>query len=756
MNKISKKIVALATMAAFVLTLVPAAAFGAPVSSKVSVEESEITLAGDPQKTTAVVDVNLVQADAGANVLVWVTTKGADNKDVMYRHADFVAAPDDQNTATIEAPVDANGNQGIWANYGIFTTNNTAGDYRLGVKLSEAGTYTIHVATNLGIGDQVDKIGDDQLCPEIGSASVTVESPASTVKSITTDPEEVTYNANPDGVSSIGTVTATVKGQYKGSDKTDDVLAGKEVTITAPAGFDVVGDDVKDGKATTDDKGQFSFSLIADKGIVGTYTLTLTCEGVTKNLLITVGEQDTEARTVEAVDTGKDMVSTDTTDLSSVAQVVFKNAAGEAVDVKVGTATDTRIIAAPDDFDGTFGLAKVDNSDNYGLTASENLVPGEYTVRVALVGKDSVDLTFTAENFGKVVDSKIEILNNGIPVTNVYADPVEKNVYTGKIYVVDENGLEKVVKDASNLTLGFIKGSNVGELDGSTINANGTFTFTVNPDPDNKLVGTEVTIMAFSPNAGVNAQTTVTVADPANIENVELQFDSEAGEISQWNNVGIELIDVNGDLVSDVNATGKNAEAIVVSKSNEDANVQVNMGDVTKGKATLKVYSDKETTADIIVVVRDTANNNVMYANTLTYTFGPQDIPVGTTVVMTIGSSDFVINDKVITKEDSAPYVANDRTYVPFRALGEALGAEVVWDNDARTVTYTLGNTEVVMTIGETTYTVNGDEKTMDVAPEITGDRTYVPVRFVGEALGFSVTALYDTNGTTASVVFQK
>lgn len=126
------------------------------------------------------------------------------------------------------------------------------------------------------------------------------------------------------------------------------------------------------------------------------------------------------------------------------------------------------------------------------------------------------------------------------------------------------------------------------------------------------------------------------------------------------------------------------------------------------------------------------------------------------TVSMTIGSNDFVINNNIVTVPDAAPYIANDRTYVPFRALGEALGAKVVWDNDARTVTYTLGDTTIVMTIGDTTYTINGVEKSMDVAPEITGDRTYVPVRFVAEGLGFKVTPLYADNGTTASVVFEK
>ncbi len=41
-----------------------------------------------------------------------------------------------------------------------------------------------------------------------------------------------------------------------------------------------------------------------------------------------------------------------------------------------------------------------------------------------------------------------------------------------------------------------------------------------------------------------------------------------------------------------------------------------------------------------------------------------------------------------------------------------------------------------VFTIGSTTFTVNGVEKTMDVAPYIKGDRTYIPVRFVAQAAG--------------------
>lgn len=88
---------------------------------------------------------------------------------------------------------------------------------------------------------------------------------------------------------------------------------------------------------------------------------------------------------------------------------------------------------------------------------------------------------------------------------------------------------------------------------------------------------------------------------------------------------------------------------------------------------------------------------------------------------------------------DAAPYIKNDRTYVPMRYLGETIGAEVLWDATARTVTLVQDGDEVVFTIGSTTYTINGEANVADVAPEITNDRTMLPARFVAEAFGYVV-----------------
>jgi hypothetical protein len=124
----------------------------------------------------------------------------------------------------------------------------------------------------------------------------------------------------------------------------------------------------------------------------------------------------------------------------------------------------------------------------------------------------------------------------------------------------------------------------------------------------------------------------------------------------------------------------------------------------------------------------------------------------------TIGNGEFRIGSNIyyvggVAKVmDVAPYIKGDRTYVPMRYLGEILGAEVVWDGDARTVTLTRGDDVVVFTIGSTVYTVNGESMTADVAPEIANDRTMLPARFVAEAFG----AVVGWDAATRTVLIQK
>ena len=48
---------------------------------------------------------------------------------------------------------------------------------------------------------------------------------------------------------------------------------------------------------------------------------------------------------------------------------------------------------------------------------------------------------------------------------------------------------------------------------------------------------------------------------------------------------------------------------------------------------------------------------------------------------------------------DVAPIIVNDRTMVPFRAVLEALGAEVSWNEAVKKVFATLGTKNIILTI---------------------------------------------------------
>jgi len=95
-----------------------------------------------------------------------------------------------------------------------------------------------------------------------------------------------------------------------------------------------------------------------------------------------------------------------------------------------------------------------------------------------------------------------------------------------------------------------------------------------------------------------------------------------------------------------------------------------------------------------------------------------------------------VILDGKTMSFDVPPQLMNGRTMVPLRAVFEAMGAHVDWDGETETVTGTKGDTVVVLTIGDTSPTINEQVVTIDQPGVIVDGRTLAPLRFVGEAFG--------------------
>lgn len=110
------------------------------------------------------------------------------------------------------------------------------------------------------------------------------------------------------------------------------------------------------------------------------------------------------------------------------------------------------------------------------------------------------------------------------------------------------------------------------------------------------------------------------------------------------------------------------------------------------------------------------------------------------------------------------PITENDRTLVPMRFLFEEMGAEVSWDEETGTAKATMpSNTTQQMTtfgaqqensvtfsIDNTIATVNGQTTRMDVPARLINDKTMVPLRFLSENLGCTVS--WDESTNTAIV----
>lgn len=89
---------------------------------------------------------------------------------------------------------------------------------------------------------------------------------------------------------------------------------------------------------------------------------------------------------------------------------------------------------------------------------------------------------------------------------------------------------------------------------------------------------------------------------------------------------------------------------------------------------------------------------------------------------------------------DVKPQLLQNRTFVPFRALLEAMGASVWWDPTNSTAYAEKDGVTIRMPIGSDRIFRNDSPIQMDATIQLVHDRTMIPLRFVSEALGADVT----------------
>ncbi|WP_199624399.1 copper amine oxidase N-terminal domain-containing protein [Paenibacillus alkalitolerans] len=99
-----------------------------------------------------------------------------------------------------------------------------------------------------------------------------------------------------------------------------------------------------------------------------------------------------------------------------------------------------------------------------------------------------------------------------------------------------------------------------------------------------------------------------------------------------------------------------------------------------------------------------------------------------------------IMDGKRLKFPDAKPFVdSNNRTLVPVRFVAENLGAKVAWHDEVDRVEISMDGKYIALVIGEKKALVNGEEVAFDTAAVVRQGRTFVPLRFVSEALGQTV-----------------
>lgn len=676
----------------------------------------------------------------------------------------IIWAEDVTNTGVPTTALDVEGaiagaGTGLDNETGVFTVK-AKNDQNINLIFSRAGEYNIYAAEagQEAEGKTVAEIVKNTTKMKLGNSKVVVND-------LATDPRQ-TYTATingsfwsdgqtlKDGESSkvisvkannVATTNVTVTMKNEGNR-----LVGKTVNIESNSA------NLTPSKksAVTNSMGQIDFDLSGSRE--GTYYVFLSCDGFEVKLQVTVGNT---AAAYIAIDSQPDApialfgnsddldIKVNLTDINgNVVTGVSPEGAKNAFDNTTKYVSFTEKPAGTNLKDKDLSLAYNSDDEYYVKVAQTFDKEGTYEIKVVLDNGNYVVVPFEVKRFETPVQILLDYNQSSIELNGTSNVPSVK--------YVDANGVKQ---NARNKVTIAATGYAIAKFDTS----NGRITV----KNDEKYIGQTITVTAVDSRYNLTATQTLTVADEAQ----GIKFDTNKAQVNVNNKIDFHVTDANGNTVAlGNNADVKEVNFIITSKP-EGAKVSaVTSGNYKKdlqseGKATMALTSDKEgeVTVQVLVSVEAVSENsttglvNKYYTGTETFKV-TKEIGKGSAVVMTIGSATMVVNDTTVAI-DSPAMIKDNRTFVPVRALMEAFGATVDFDEATNKVTIKADGKTIELTLGSTVMTVGDKAVTMDVAAFATNEgRTMVPVRAIAEAAGYTVEATYNADGTTASVVFTK
>lgn len=121
-------------------------------------------------------------------------------------------------------------------------------------------------------------------------------------------------------------------------------------------------------------------------------------------------------------------------------------------------------------------------------------------------------------------------------------------------------------------------------------------------------------------------------------------------------------------------------------------------------------------------------------------------------IVLEVGSKYMYVNGQrkeIDPGKGTVVILKNGRTFLPIRAVIEAMGGEVEWRQSDKRVSIFLNKSTIHLWIDNKVAKVNGSNKESDVAPYLSNSgRTMLPLRFIAENLDCEV----DWDGLTKTV----
>lgn len=441
------------------------------------------------------------------------------------------------------------------------------------------------------------------------------------------------------------------------------------------------------------------------------------------------------------------------------------------VDTKGGTSNRTFTVT----FDDDYVMGENDELAYQQYDKDGDAVPGTNTKYVDITSVKDGKFTFTKSFDEDTASVKFTFERNGVADKDLTATVKLESPYgefkelvldfgttvikqgetlTGKLYYVNTDGKRTDITDEAD-------SYNVVTTDSDALessNSPDTPTVTI---ADDATLGSKVNILAFYNNKPVNAS--LTVIDDAEPGKVKMNITSGNIVTEKEDQIGVAftLLDDNGKTMK-LSFRPTNVDIRWIDSSVSDPGFSVIATDgtttllQTKGVLNTALACKKPCTGKFEITFTDDKGHAYQVVSD-TFTFKDPDAePEGAEkVVVTIGSTTMQVDGKNKTII-APPIVDNGRTYVPLRAISEAFGATVDWKQATNLITIDRGDTHIVMTPYKLAYTLNGQEKMMDVAPYISTAyaSTMVPVRFIADAFGFDSIPEYNADNTTRAVTF--